>query len=87
MCFNLYPVKEVQIFPGLGLYSGIFVIYLQCPSKESRAAAVVFYVLCILYVLSAVTVVSDSLAIILQVSNNSIRICKNNIFISYTDLY
>jgi hypothetical protein len=37
--------KEVQSsFLGLGIYSGIFAIYLQCPSKESRTAIIVFYV-------------------------------------------
>ena len=78
--------KEVQIFPGLGLYSGIFVIYLQCTSKESRRANVIFYVLCLLYVFSTATIVGDVLNAILQVSNNSI--CKNIIFfISYADTY
>ena len=71
--------KEVQIFPCLlGLYSGIFAIYLQCHLKESRTAIIVFYVLCLLYVLSAATIVCDLLNIILEVSNNSI--CKNIIF-------
>jgi hypothetical protein len=65
--------KEVQFFLGLGFYSGIFAIYLQCPSKESRTAIIVFYVLCLLYVLSMATVVSDLLAAILEVSDNSIR--------------
>ena len=87
MCFtNLYLAEEVQLFPGLGLYSAIFAIYLQCPSKESRMATIVFYALCLLYVLSTVTVVSDVLALILEVSNNSI--CKNIIFlISYAEAY
>ena len=47
--------KEVEFFPGPGLYSGIFAIYLQCPKKDSRAAMIVFYVLCLLYVLSTAT--------------------------------
>ena len=71
--------KEVQLFPGLGLYSGIFVIYLQCPSKESKTAIIVFYVLCLLYVLSTAPVVCDALSAILAVSNNNI--CKNIFFI------
>jgi hypothetical protein len=66
--------KEVQFFLGLGIYSGIFAIYLQCPLKESRTANVVFYVLCLLYVLSMATVVFDLLETIFHVSNNSI--CK-----------
>ena len=46
-------------------------MYLQCPLKESRTAIIVFYVLCLLYVLSMASVVSDLLGIILEVSNNS----------------
>ena len=80
--------KEVQLFPGLGLYSGIFAIYLQCPKKESRSAMFIFYVLCLLYFLSTATVVGDLLGAILAihvaVSNNSIRSLKNTFFfISY----
>ena len=72
--------KEVQLFPGptLGLYSGIFAIYLQCLPKESRTGNITFYILCILYVLSTATIVSDLLATLLQVSNNPI--CKNIFF-------
>ena len=66
--------KKVQLSLGLGIYSGIFVMYLQCPSKESRTTIIVFYVLCLLYVLSVASVVSDSLGFILEVSKNSI--CK-----------
>ena len=43
-------------------------------------ATIVFYALCLLYVLSAATVVSDLATLILQVSNNPI--CKNIIFLS-----
>jgi hypothetical protein len=76
--------KEVQLelFLGLGIYSGIFAIYLQCPSKQSRTAIIVFYVLCLLYVLSMASIASDTIGGILQVqnvvSNNSI--CKIIIF-------
>ena len=80
--------KEVQLFPrtGLGLYSGIFALYLQleCQSNKSRMAKIVFYALCLLHVLSTLSFVSDLVGLIyltlLQVSNNSI--CKNNIFLS-----
>ena len=61
--------KEAQLFLGLGLYSGIFAIYLQCRSNNSRTA-IIFYSLCILYVLSIATVVCDILGFIFQVSNN-----------------
>ena len=78
--------KEVQLFPGLGLYSGIFAIYLQCPKKESRSAMFIFYVLCLLYFLSTATVVGDLLGAILAihvaVSNNSIHSLKNMFFLS-----
>ena len=70
--------KEVQSFPGLGLYSGIFAIYLHCPLNKSRTAAIIFYVLFLLYVLSAATVVCDLIFSVLIVSNNSIY--KNVIF-------
>ena len=81
MCFNLYHAKEVQLFFGLGIYSGIFTIYLQSASIDSRTTTIVFYALCLLYILSTASVVSDLLQVILVnidssgVSNNSI--CKN----------
>ena len=83
MCFNLYPAKEVQLFPGLGIYSGIFFIYLRCVlSKESRTTSIIFYALCLLYALSTALVVCELLDLVIQVSNNSI--CKNIIFLSVT---
>ena len=90
MSFNLYAAKEVQLFPGLGIYSGIFAIYfkLQCVlvSKESRTTSIVFYALCLLYVLSTVSVASDLLKFVIGVSNNSIS--KYIIFfISYAVAY
>ncbi|KAF8811716.1 hypothetical protein BYT27DRAFT_6438957 [Phlegmacium glaucopus] len=46
-----------------GLYSGIFAIYLQGTLKRStdKRNNILFYALCALYVLSAVTVVVDIL--------------------------
>ena len=81
MCFSLYPAKDVQLFPGLGIYSGIFAIYLQFASKDSRTTTIIFYALCLLYVLSIATVVSDLLNYLVDsdVSNNSI--CKNIIYL------
>ena len=84
MCFNLYPAKEVQLFPDLGLYSGIFAIYLQFASKESRTTTIIFYALCLLYILSTATVVCDLLHFIIEVSNNSI--CKIVIFSLVTQM-
>ena len=80
--FKLSLAKEFQLFPrGLGLYSGIFVLYLQHPpDRSSRRPIIVFYVLCLLYVLSTATVVIDLLSLILGVSNNSV--CKKFLYIS-----
>ena len=76
MCLNCTLAKEVHLFPGLGLYSGIFVIYLQCPSEsnKSRTANIVFYVLCLLYILSAATFVGDVLGYILEVRILFVRV-------------
>ena len=71
--------KEVQSFPGVGIYSGIFTIYIQHPSKESRTATIIFYALCLLYVLSTATFVCDFITFIIGVSNNFIW--KNIIFL------
>jgi hypothetical protein len=75
MCLSCTLSKEVTVhlFLGLGVYTGIFALYLQCPSKESRTAIISFYVLCLLYALSMATVAMDLLEFVLIVSNNSIR--------------
>ena len=82
MCFNLYPAKEVRLFPDLGIYSGIFAIYLQFASNDSRTKTIIFYALCLLYILSTATIVSDLLSYLVDsdVSNNSIF--KNIIYLS-----
>jgi hypothetical protein len=74
-----------KVFPGLGLYSGIFAIYLQRPSNKSRSrtANVVFCVICLLYVLSTATLILDSLRD--SVSNNS-TIRKNIVLSSVVQL-
>ena len=74
--------NEVQLlFTGLGLYSGIFAMYLKCPVNKSRKANILFYSLCLLYFLSTVTVAIDIVILALEilVSTNS-SICKNIIF-------
>jgi hypothetical protein len=73
MCLSCTLAKEVHLFLALGVYTGIFALYLQCPLKESRTAMIVFYVLCLLYALSIATVAMDLLEGVLEVSNNSIR--------------
>ena len=70
--------KEVQLFLGIGLYSGIFAMYLRCSLTKSKTATILFYALCLLYVLSTATIASDIVSLILRVSNNPI--CKNIIF-------
>ena len=82
MCFNLYTAKKkVQLFSGLEIYSGIYNVHRKSPGRQT----IVFYALCLLYFLSTGTIVSDSLAYIFQVSNNSI--CKNVIFLSVIQLH
>ena len=58
-------------------------MYLQLgrPPNKSRTASIIFYALCVLYVLSTVNVVLDLLSnIIERVSDNSI--CKNILFLT-----
>ena len=71
--------KEVQLFPGLGLYSGLLAIYFQHRSNQSTGATptIVFYAISLLYVLSTANFVSDLVALILEVSDNSI--CSKDI--------
>ena len=75
--------KEVQLYPGLGIYSGIFAIYLQCVSKESRTGTKIFYTLCLLYVLSTATVVGDLLEFKFAIDVSSNSICKIINFYQY----
>ena len=79
------PAKEIQLFPGIGLYSGIFTMYLlqlECPSKKFRTTRTIihFCAVSLLYVLSTATFVSDLVAVVLDVSNNSF--CKNTTYLS-----
>ena len=77
--------KEVQLFPGPGLYSGIFAMYLLlCPSTESRTTIIHFYAVCLLYVLSTATFASDLVYFIHYVSNNPI--CKIPFFLSVAQM-
>jgi hypothetical protein len=76
--------KEVQLLPGLGLYSGIFAMYLQCPQNKSgdKTTSIIFYALCLLYVSSTVTLVLEiSFKIVPAVEVSSNSICKNIIFL------
>ena len=87
MCFcalTCTPAKEVQWFPNLGLYSGIFAMFIQLSQKKSRMASIIFYALCLLYVLSTVIVVLDLVNNIIEAgepSNNPESIRKNIFFL------
>ena len=81
MCYSLYPAKEVQLLSGLGIYSGIFAIYLQFTSKDSRTTECIFYALCLLYILSTATVVGDLLVFMIDSDVSNISICKNIIYL------
>ena len=72
----LVPMLEKPnywLFPGLGLYSGVFAMYLHWTSENSTGRTpTIFYALCVLYILSTVTVVGDLLQnIFLNVSTNN----------------
>ena len=79
--YALICAKEIQLFLGLGLYSGIFAIYLQGLSNKPRTA-IIFYSLCLLYVLSGATVICDVLSFIFQVSIVSVK----NIFFFFNQM-
>jgi len=57
-----------------GLYSGIFVMYVLCKPERSRTATIIFYALCLLYVLSTATVVTDLLSLILESRINTLQL-------------
>ena len=85
LCYTLaitVVAKQFQLFPGgLGVYSGIFAIYLQFPSKQSRTRTTnnVFYILCLLYVFCTVSFVGDLVVYAYAVSSNN-PIYENNHF-------
>lgn len=59
-------------YPGTGLYTAIFVMYLQYQtSKKSvidNIQNVLFFLICILYILSVVTIAGDTVDFIVTVS-------------------
>ena len=66
--------KDVQFFSGLGLYSGIFAMYLQYQWESKKGTKILFYAVCLLYALGTATIVTDLVTFIVFVSKNSI--CK-----------
>jgi hypothetical protein len=81
--FYVVPLLEVQIFSGSGIYSGIFAIYLQCPSKESRMATNIFYALCLLYVLSTATIICDAATLIFDLNLDGESVKSGNYFLLF----
>ena len=83
--------NEVQLlFPGLlGLYSGIFAMFLKCQLNKStgRRLTIVFYALCLLYILSTFTIVCDLVVVILQLEVSHISISKMSFLIRYEAWY
>jgi hypothetical protein len=59
--------KEVQLFPGLGLYSGIFACIYN--AYRESPAIILFYAVFLLYVLSTASFVGDLVTLIFEVSN------------------
>lgn len=70
-CQNLS--KAVQNYYVAGLYSGIFIMYLQYhASKKEDDSSILFYALCLLYMLCVAMISVDIAAsvVIREVSNN-----------------
>ena len=84
-CALLLVAKKVYLFPGLGIYSGIFIVYLQISSNKSSTANFVFNILCLLcllYVLSTSIFVIDLIVFVIYVVSNNLKsICNNIVFI------
>ena len=78
-----YPFSVLKLVPLLkrsnysGLYSGIFNMYLQLerPPNKSRTESIIFYALCVLYVLSTVNVILDLVIIIFEEVSTNNTIC------------
>ena len=72
--------KDVQLFSGPGLYSGIFAMYLQYQWESKKGTKILFYAVCLLYALGTATIVTDMVTFIVFVSNNSICKKKKKLF-------
>ena len=73
--------------PVLGFYSGIFILFLhlQRPSKDSkqsRTAIILFYAICVLYVLSTFVIIGDFLVFVREVSKKTLSVLRFTIFIN-----
>ena len=72
--------KKSNYSLGPGIYTGILIIYFLCSSNKSRSTVILFNAICLLYVLSAVTLVLDVVFFNISVSKKTNPIRKNTIF-------
>ena len=73
-CFKKCDIIAISL--RLGLYSGIFAMYLQHHSSKKGTHGtknILFFSLCVLYVLSVATVITDMAVFIYGVSNKFCR--------------
>ena len=71
--------NELLLFPVLGIYSGIFILFLhlQCPSNDSkqlRTAIILFYAVCVLYTLSTFVIIGDFIVFVRLVSKKTLSV-------------
>ena len=80
---NLF--SSAELIPGTGLYTAIFIMYLQYQTSKRSVIDIVqnvlFYLICILYVLSVVTIIGDTVDFIITVSSS--RLCRLVVFYYY----
>ena len=82
---SIISQPQYNTTPFTGLYSGIFVLYLQHHSSKRGThsdSKILLYALCALYVLSLVSLVIDLINFMIAVSDNFIQ--KNDhVFLFY----
>ena len=73
--------KAVQHYPIPGLYSGIFAMYLQnrygSKKDPNKGNSIVFYALCLLYVLSVVMTILNLAIVVIQAVSKNDPSCSN----------
>ena len=78
ICSMFYNQSPFLNHPILGVYSGIFALYLHCHAAKKETGntrKIIFYALCVLYLLSVVVFVLDILG--WAVSNHELFLYKN----------
>ena len=72
--FESFNTTSAKLFPDTGLYTAIFIMYLQHQASKRSVIDIVqnvlFYLICILYVLSVVTIIGDTVDFIITVSSS-----------------